>query len=254
MIDRLRSRLVHDEPVYICWSILRDPQLIGALARQGFDAILLDGQHGFHTEQSCLEGITQIVNAGKSPLVRIPVGRWDMAERMLDFGALGIVAPMINTSEDAAAFANACKYPQLGERSFGPAYVSDLYGVPAEEYLHAANRSTFALAQIETREAYENLDEIIGIDGIDGVLMGPGDFSISMTGNLIPDSYGPDTIEAIADIATRTRNAGKVAAAFTDNPDHFKTVKALGYTMISVMIDQAIAEMGAQIALSRVKD
>lgn len=237
----------------MCWSVLRDPQLIGAMARQAFDVILLDGQHGFHNEASMLEGIHQVVKADKSPVVRIPVGRWDMAERMLDFGALGVVAPMINTVDDACAFAKACKYPKSGERSFGPAYASDLYGIAANEYLHAANSSTFALAQIETREAYENLDGIIAVDGIDGILMGPGDFSISMTGNLIPDSYGSGTIDAIDDIARRVTKAGKIAAAFTDCAEHTKKVEALGFTLISVMIDQAIAELGAQTALDRLK-
>lgn len=236
----------------MCWSVLRDPQLLRAIALQDFDVLLLDGQHGFHTETSLLEGISQVAGLGKSPVVRIPVGRWDMAERMLDFGALGVVAPMINNRSDAEAFAKACKYPQVGQRSFGPAYASSLYHSKPDEYLNVANTSTYAIAQIETREAYENLDDIINVDGIDGVLMGPGDFSISMTGNIIPDPYGPDTVDAVRKIAGRVNAKGKLAAAFTDRPEHSRLVEGMGYKLISVMIDQAIAELGAQVALERI--
>lgn len=236
----------------MCWSILRDPQVLRTLAMQDFDVILLDCQHGFHDENSVLEGIQQVAAVGKSAIVRIPVGRWDFASRVLDHGALGVVAPMINTADDARAFANACKYPETGQRSFGPAYAASLYGVEVPEYIEKANAHTFALAQVETREAYDNLDEILSVDGMDGTLMGPGDFSISMTGNIVPDSYGSETVGAIADIAARTRAAGKLAAAFTDNAEHAALVREMGYSLVSIMIDQAILQLGSTAALDAV--
>ena len=88
-MDRLKKQLAGDKTCTACWSTMRDPQLVGALARQNYDAVVLDMQHGFHNEESVLAAIVRIVMAGKSPLVRLPVEAWDMAEKVLDFGALG---------------------------------------------------------------------------------------------------------------------------------------------------------------------
>ena len=225
---------------------MRDPQMVASLARQNFDAVLLDAQHGFHDEVSFQNCIPLIVAAGKSPLVRIPVRRWDLCERVLDFGALGIVAPMINCREDAEAFANAAKFPNTGTRSYGPRHAASLYGLSTDEYVVQSNDCTKAFAQIETMQAYENLDEILKVDGIDGILMGPSDFSISVTGNQIPDVYGPDTVEMITDIAKRTRAAGKHAAAFTMSADHANLVHSLGYRLISLNIDSSLIATGSE--------
>ena len=117
MIDRLKKKLNGKAPVTACWSTLRDPQLAGAFARGKYDAVVLDMQHGFHGDESILAAIATIIAAGKSPLVRIPVRRWDLAERALDYGALGIIAPMTNTREDAEAFAQVTKYIPEGTKA-----------------------------------------------------------------------------------------------------------------------------------------
>ncbi|MEM9277648.1 MAG: aldolase/citrate lyase family protein [Pseudomonadota bacterium] len=245
MISRLKDSLVDDKAVPMAWCAMRDTQLVGAIARQGYSAVLLDAQHGFHDEQSFLECIPHIIMAGKSPIVRIPVDRWDLCQRALDFGALSVVAPMINTIDDALAFAKATKFPATGDRSYGPRYAASLYGISTDEYVTSANAHTFSLAQIETAEAYQNLDDILSVDGIDGVLMGPSDFSISVTGNQTPDVYGNETVDMIRDIAERTRSKGKVAAAFTMNAEHANLVYSMGYRLISITIDSSIVSDGA---------
>lgn len=231
---------------------MRDAQLVGLIARQRFSAVLLDSQHGFHTESSFLECIPQIVMAGKTPMARIPVGRWDLCERLLDFGALAVVAPMINCADDARAFVAAAKYPPIGSRSHGPRHAASLYGLTPSEYLQMANENTLAIAQIETVEAYNNLDEILAIDGIDGVLMGPSDFSISVTGRIVPDNYGPDTVDMVRVIAEKTRAAGKIAAAFTSSAEHSNLVHSMGYRLISITMDGSMVSAGAAKAFENI--
>ncbi|MEM7290097.1 MAG: aldolase/citrate lyase family protein, partial [Pseudomonadota bacterium] len=237
MITDLVEKLGKGKTLHACWDGIRDPQLAAAIAAQPFDVIVLDAQHGFHDEASIIDCIPPVVMAGKSPLVRIPLNRWDLVQRVLDFGALGSIAPMINTADDARAFVDAAKFPQMGSRSFGPRYAASMHGLSVEDYVTKANGATLALAQIETREAYENLDDILGVEGLDGILMGPSDFSIFMTGNQLPDAYGPDTVDAVKDTAERTRAAGKIAAAFTLTSAHAKLVKGFGYQLISVAMD-----------------
>jgi len=249
LITRLKDGLADDQAVSLAWCATRDPQYVSALSQQKFSAILLDCQHGYHNEASVVDVIPHIVSAGKSPLVRIPVDRWDLCERVLDFGALGVVAPMINNREDALAFAGAMKYIDTGSRSYSPRHAAQLYGVTPDEYMNLANDCTYSFAQIETREAYDNLDDILGVDGIDGVLMGPADFSISVTGNRIPNNYGPETLDMIGDIAKRTRAAGKHAAAFTTTAEQANLVHSMGYRLISLTMDSLIIADGSAKAL-----
>ncbi len=245
MISRFRDQLAGDKAVKAYWCGIGDPQFSATVARLPFDAIVLDGQHGFHDENTMLNCIPHVVMAGKSPLVRIPRDRWDLCERALDFGTLGVIAPMVNTVEEARAFARAAKFPKTGERSHGPRHAASLYGISVNEYIECADSCTLAFAQIETREAYDNLDEILAVDGIDGVLMGPADFSIFVTGETIPDPYGAGTVDMVADIAKHARRAGKHAAAFTVTQEHANLVHEQGYRLISVALDTSILAQGA---------
>lgn len=251
MIDRLVNGLRGDKPLYGVWSGYQDPQVALSIASEGFDVIVLDAQHGFHDEASILNCIPAINTAGKSAIVRLPLDRWDMTQKVLDFGALGVVAPMINTKEDAEIFAASAKFPKVGARSYAPRYAASMYGLTPEEYVLTANQSTIALAQIETKEAYENLDDILSVEGIDGILMGPSDFSIFMTGNPVPDAYGPDTIDAVEDVGRRTCAAGKVAAAFSVKAEHTKQLASFGYQLISVTMDGMIITAGSNAALNQ---
>lgn len=103
----LATRLEAGEVVFTAWSGIPDSVTVEVVAAQAFDAVTLDMQHGGHHEDSVLRGVVPILRAGKHAVVRIPVGRFDMASRALDFGAEAIIAPMINSLEDARLFANS---------------------------------------------------------------------------------------------------------------------------------------------------
>lgn len=174
----LSSRLRAGETVLSAWSSLPEPLTVEILAHSAFDAVTLDMQHGGHDEASILRSLGLVLNAGKPPVVRIPVGRFDMASRALDFGAHAVIAPMINSVDDARRFAAAMKYPPVGERSWGVFRANADYGAPgSNDYLTTANHDTLAFAMIETRDAYDALDAILDVRGIDGVFVGPSDFS-----------------------------------------------------------------------------
>lgn len=243
-IDGLRVALEQKNTIAMSWHILPDSNLVSLIAKQKFGACVLDMQHGLFDEAAVLSGIGAIASSGKPPIVRVPVQRWDMVERALDFGALGIIAPMINTSEDAKRFAQAAKYPPQGSRSYGPTKAADVHGVSANEYAVDANINTKAIAMIETQKAFENLDQILEVDGIDGILLGPGDFSITMRQNPVPDAYGPDTIEEIGIIAEKTLAAGKIPTAFTLSKTDFDHVQAMGFQMISIGMDSSYTMAG----------
>ena len=194
---RLKQLLDDGKPALSAWCGITDLRYLEAIAEYDFDAVVLDMQHGFFDETSIQNAIATLVARGKAPLVRIPLARWDTASRAMDFGALAVIAPMINTADDARAFVSATRFVPVGNRSYGPRHAASLYGIDTNEYLSNFDQCSLALAMIETREAYDNLDKIISVIGIDGVLIGPGDLSISFRQNPVPDAYGVDTIDVV---------------------------------------------------------
>jgi len=247
---RLKQLLDTGNTVLAGWCGITDPRYLETIAEHGFDAVVLDMQHGFFDETSVQNGIATLVARGKAPLVRIPLARWDVASRVMDFGALAVIAPMINTADDARAFVSATRFVPLGERSFGPRHAASLYGIDSNEYLQQFDHCSLALAMIETREAYSNLNEIIQVEGIDGVLIGPGDLSISFRQNPVPDAYGVDTIDVVKDIVTRCKQAGKKTAAFAFNAEAANMLNALAVDIISVGLDVTYIADGVKSHLS----
>jgi len=250
-MQRLKQILDSGKPVLSGWCGITDPRYLETVAEYDFDAILLDMQHGFFDETTVQQGIATLVARGKAPLVRIPLGRWDTAARVMDFGALGVVAPMINNAVDAAAFVSATRFVPVGNRSFGPRHAASLYGIDSNRYLTEFDQCSLALAMIETREAYGNLDDIIAVAGIDGVLIGPGDLSISFRQNPVPDAYGIDTIEVVKDIVGRCKLAGKKTAAFSIDAATANMLNGLGVDIISVGLDVTYIADGVNSHLSQ---
>jgi 4-hydroxy-2-oxoheptanedioate aldolase len=249
-MQRLVEILDAGNTVLSGWCGITDPRYLETIADYDFDAVVLDMQHGFFDETTIQNAIATLAARGKAPLVRIPLARWDTASRVMDFGALAVIAPMINTAADARAFVSATRFVPVGNRSFGPRHAATLYGIDSNEYLTEFDHCSLALAMIETREAYGNLDEIIAVEGIDGVLIGPGDLSISFRQNPIPDAYGVDTIEVVKDIITRCQQAGKKTAAFSFNPAAANMLNGLGVDIISVGLDVTYIADGVKSHLS----
>lgn len=235
--ERLRSKPTS----FLGWSEFRDPMLLGLMARSGYDAVLLDQQHGFHDGASCIAGISEAALAHTPVLVRVPVGDFSQAARMLDFGAAGIVAPMINNAEDARAFVSFVKYPPLGQRSFGPGRDMQLRGIDAEkDYLTKANTASLAIVMCETREALIALDEILAVPGVDGVFAGPVDLSIALSEGQTFDPTGEAVQSAMKHIANRTRAAGKFACGFAGTVESARRLAREGYHLVTVGYDGGI--------------
>ncbi|MCP4388093.1 MAG: 2,4-dihydroxyhept-2-ene-1,7-dioic acid aldolase [Gammaproteobacteria bacterium] len=247
---RLKQILDAGKTVVSGWCGITDSRYLETIAEYDFDAVVLDMQHGFFDETSIQDAIATLVARGKAPLVRIPLARWDTASRVMDFGALAVIAPMINNADDARAFVSATRFVPVGNRSFGPRHAASLYAVDTNQYLKEFDQCSLALAMIETREAYDNLGEIIGVEGIDGVLIGPGDLSISFRQNPIPDAYGVDTLDVVKDIVARCKRAGKKTAAFTIDSETANMVNGLGVDIISVGLDVSYIADGVNSHLS----
>lgn len=250
----LAKRLRDGETLFTAWSGVPDPMTVELIGHTGFDAITLDMQHGGHHEDSVLRGVMPILNSGKHPVVRIPVGRNDMASRALDFGAEAVIAPMINSAADARAFAAAMKYPPLGERSWGPTFgLPRSRGVDHPTWLKNSNAGTLAIAMIETRRALDALDDILAVPGIDSVFVGPSDFSIAWTEGAAVNPTLEDMMEAVAAIAARANAAGKVAGIFVVDPSMAGRFVKMGYRFFAMGNENAYIGLGVKSLLDRAR-
>ena len=242
----LKQKIQAGQTLFTAWSSIPDPLTAGALASTDFDAVTLDMQHGGHSDDSVLRSIGPVIQNGAHAVVRVPVGRFDMASRALDFGAEAVIAPMINTLDDAKAFADSIKYPPLGERSWGPGRAMAFHGFSDfNAYLQAANGMCLSIAMVETMQALENLDAFLALDGIDGIFVGPGDFSIAWTKGAHYNPKNDAMTETLRDVAGRCRKAGKFAGNFGSDAAHARFLADLGYQFVAIGTDVGCIKGGA---------
>ncbi len=250
----LAARLRAGETVFSGWCGLPYPIVAETLGRDGFPAVTLDGQHGLWDINAILMTIAAIRQGGAAPIVRVPVGEFATVSRVLDFGAEGIIAPMINTPEDARALAAAAKYPPTGERSWGPHRAMTLGGVPdTATYLREANDHIVTLAMIETRTALKNLDAIIDTPGVDGLFLGPSDLSIALSDGKAMDPLSKDVDRELDRILTAAQRTKKIPGAYCHSAERAAALAKRGVKFLAVMSDLAMLRAGAAAALKTIK-
>jgi 4-hydroxy-2-oxoheptanedioate aldolase len=251
----LRAQLTSGPAVFMSWIGTPDPLVAEATARAGFDAVNLDMQHGLQDPISIMRAIGAVTATGKPAIVRIPVGDFAMASRALDMGAAAVIAPMINTVADARAFADAMKFPPTGKRSWGPTRAMALRGdADGNAYLAVANRTTLSLAMVETREALDNLEAILAVDGIDGVFVGPSDLSLTLSGGRFVDGENEIVDAPIRRILQAAQAAGKIPAIFSASGGTARKMAALGYRLVAVGQDALYLAQGARAMLRDARD
>ncbi|HEX2556228.1 MAG TPA: aldolase/citrate lyase family protein [Microvirga sp.] len=252
-VAALSQRLRSGATVVSAWCAIPDPMVAGLLASEGFDTVTLDLQHGGYDVAAAMRAIPHVAAAGKPAAVRIPVRDFASASRLLDCGAAAVIAPMINTVEDAQAFAAHMKYPPIGTRSWGPMAAMAITGQGPDAYFAAANETSLAFAMVETREALRIVDDILAVPGIDGLFVGPADLSIALSGGAGIDPFHPEVEAALDHVARRARAAGKFAAVYAFAPERVGALFARGFHVCAVGMDIFYLRAGAQDILAKAR-
>ncbi len=250
VVGTFAERLTANASVVCAWVGMNEPAVAETLAREPFDLVALDMQHGAVDFAGASRSILSIALAGKPTLVRVPVGEFALASRILDAGASGILAPMINSREDAQRLVEFTKYPPVGERSWGPRAALPLSGLDGPGYLSGANAMTQAIAMIETRTALDALDEILGVEGIDGVFVGPSDLSITLSGGRRIEPRSEALKGEFRRIIERAKAHGKYAGMWCFDGADARAMLALGFRLCSVASDQLMLRKAARDELS----
>jgi 4-hydroxy-2-oxoheptanedioate aldolase len=250
----LASRLRAGETVFSGWCGLPYPLIAETLGRDGFPAVTVESQHGLWDVNSILAGIAAIRQGGAAPLVRVPFGDFALVSRVLDFGAEGIIAPMINTPADARALAAAAKFPPIGERSWGPHRATTLAGLTDQSiYLREANDYIVTLAMIETRTALQNFDAIIATPGIDGFFLGPSDLSIALSDGKTLDPLSKDVERELDNLIAATQRVKKIPGAYCHSAERAGALAKRGVKFLAVSSDLAMLRAGAAAAMKVLK-
>ncbi len=244
-LTALAARARNGEALFIGWCGSIDPSMPEAMLGGGFESVLLDMQHGTLDFATVSRALAHMAAAGRAAFVRIPVDDFATASKLLDIGAGAIIAPMINSVEDARKFVGACKFPPIGDRSWGPGRALAWSGLGPEDYFRKANDLHLALAMIETKRALAALDDILAVPGLDGVLIGPSDLSIGLSEGAFIDAHHQIVDEALDAIAASCRKHGKLAALFCMTGKRAGEMAARGFNICSVSTDGALIRMGA---------
>lgn len=215
------------------WLALGSSYGAEVLANLPYDSITVDLQHGMVDFETALAQFQAISTTAAVPMARVAYNEPWMVQKVLDAGAYGVICPMISTVADCCKFVAASRYPPLGERSFGPAR-GLLFG--GRDYLQHANDHVLTWAMIETAEGVACAAEILSVDGLDGIYIGPSDLALSLGFPMQPQIH--EGVRAVArDLLKAAKFAGKRAGIFCPTVAAGREMAALGFDLVTVSND-----------------
>ncbi len=237
-INHFKIALEKDPALIGLWLGLANSYSTELIAGAGFDWLLIDAEHAPNDQQEMLTQLQALAGFDVTPIIR-PV--WPDAVRIkqvLDLGAQTILAPMIETSEQAADVVRATRYPPAGIRGVGSALARASQFNRTANYLQTANEQICVLIQIETPKGVENLKEILAVEGVDGVFIGPADLSASM--GHIGNPTHPEVQRVIEDSIALIKASGKAAGILMADKTLAQRYIDLGAKFVAVGSDTGL--------------
>ena len=222
------------------WLSLREPILAEAAGASGFDYVCIDMQHGLADYEQTVVLLHALARTPTVPIVRVPWNEQGIIGRVLDAGAMGVIIPMVNSVEEARRAVASCRYAPKGARSFGPLAAGNRYG---GSYYGSADDLVACIPMIETRQAVEAIDDILGVEGIDAVYIGPADLSITYGLPPAMDNPGDPFDTALATVVAACQQRGVVPGIHSAAGLAAKRHQG-GFRMITVGNDAAGAMAG----------
>ncbi|MDO8863467.1 aldolase/citrate lyase family protein [Haliea sp. E1-2-M8] len=247
--NRLKRALATGRPQYGLWLGLPDNSVAEIAAGAGFDWLLIDHEHAPFELRDIMNHLQAMAAYPVAPLVRPVEGSPALLKKLLDIGVQSFLIPMVDDAAQARALVAALRYPPAGKRGLGTsmARAADWNRVP--DYLQKANAEICLIVQVETAEAMDNLDEILAVEGVDGVFIGPSDLSASM--GHIGNAGHPDVVASISAALSRIKAAGKYAGLLCLDPTLVDNYIAQGADFIGIGVDTMILVQGLQKLLQR---
>jgi 4-hydroxy-2-oxoheptanedioate aldolase len=232
------------------WSSLCSNIVADIIGDSGFDWILLDTEHSPNEIPDLVEQLQAVRGGTATPIIRPAWNDAVLAKRALDIGAQTLLFPYVQNVEEAKRAVASTRYPPQGIRGVSVAARASRYG-RTPGYLGKANAEICVLVQVETREAMKELEAIAGVDGVDGVFIGPSDLAASL-GHLGNPAH-PDVQEAIHDAVKRLKKVGKPAGILTGNEEEIRRYIEWGYLFVAVGSDVGLLAKSADTLAKKFK-
>lgn len=229
-------------------AILRMPaeSLVEMCGLAGLDYVIIDCEHGPADLIALQTHLAAADSVGMETLVRVPGGEPGLVLRCLDLGASGIVVPQVESAGDASAAVAAAHYPPLGARGFATYTRAGEYGkVAATDHLAAAGRRTLVIPMVETAKGVANAAEILSADGVDGVLVGPADLSVSL--GIPGQTASPPVQDAIAAVHAEAGRQGVAVMQIVGDVDGARSAAAQGSQFIVYNLAQLLTSTLASL-------
>ncbi|UUS63953.1 MULTISPECIES: 4-hydroxy-2-oxoheptanedioate aldolase [unclassified Acinetobacter] len=234
------------------WVGLADAYGTEIAANAGYDWLLIDGEHAPSDLRTTLSQLQSIAAYPSQAVVRPPIGSVQLIKQLLDIGAQTLLIPMVETVEQAQLMVKAVRYPPEGIRGVGAALARATRWNSIPDYYANAHENICLLIQIESVEGIKNLDEILKIDGIDGVFIGAVDLSATMGYQGNPNH--PEVQKTVIDAIQRIRKAGKAAGILSTQHDATQKYIELGTEFVAVGVDTSVLMNSLRELLSKYKN
>ncbi|CRL12243.1 4-hydroxy-2-oxo-heptane-1,7-dioate aldolase [Phaeobacter italicus] len=246
--NTFKEALAKGERQIGCWMSFADGQIAEIMGTCGFDWLVIDGEHAPNDIRSIRDQLIALAASPSHPVVRVPVGETWMIKQVLDAGAQTVLVPIVESADQARELVRACHYPPKGVRGVGATAARATMFGSVSEYIQTADQEVCLLVQVENRAGIDALDEILQVEGIDGVFIGPADLSTDMghQGN----SAHPEVRAAIADAITRIKAAGIAPGILGVSEEATQAYLDMGAQFLAVGIDVLVLAQNAR-ALSQ---
>ena len=224
-------------------------EIVEALAVAGFDAVVLDLEHGPFTVHELPALVAAATGAGLHTIVRVSHGDAATIGSVLDVGIDGVLVPHVTSAGDAASIVDACRFPPDGSRSVNP-YVRSARYSAGEGYLEAQNRRVAVIVMVEGSAGLTHASEIAGVPGIDAVFVGPVDLSAALGVPGQPEH--PKVVKRVRALLGELASAGAATGIYAPTPDAALRWQALGVPFVALSVDIAMAMEGFRSFRGRV--
>lgn len=233
------------------WVGLADAYGTEIAANAGYDWLLIDGEHAPSDLRTTLSQLQSIAAYPSQAVVRPPIGSVQLIKQLLDIGAQTLLIPMVESVEQAELMVKAVRYPPQGVRGVGAALARATRWNSIPDYYATAHENICLLIQIESVEGLANLDDILKVEGIDGIFIGAVDLSATMGYEGNPNH--PEVQKAVINAIQRIRASGKAAGILSTQHEATEQYLALGTEFVAVGVDTSVLMQSLRTLLQRYK-
>lgn len=257
MKNKLREKMLAGDRSVGTFAELSSEAAVELMAYNGMDYVIIDAEHGIADVETATSLIRAAKLAGTTPLVRTKDSERNSILKMLDAGAMGLIISNIKSVAEVKKVIEYGKYYPLGNRGVAPATGSQFWtqdyakqGLP--HLFEVCNREQLIIPQCETKEALDNIEEIVALDGVDGIFVGPFDLSTALGKPGQLDDQGVS--DAILQIAEVCQKAGKFSLIYATDTDNAKVRFSQGYQSVTLSMDALIFGQAINSAVNELKE